>query len=246
MSSIAEANHVSLPALEAANPQITNPSLIYAHELVHIPVGGTITPAADPAQAAAPATVVSPSTNQTGATPPATSGNNNPPTTTPPPGSEVVNVGLTSGNFAITSDSAVDAEIAKYKGIETSDKASEVSENATISGENASISEENTAIQDKENDLAAAQRGLANNQSLSHAGLDNSTTSDSTYRSEINSDKAAITQDKADRTNDYAALNTATTDLNTTKASYNAASTNVNVLEEGKSEFDTIFNPKSK
>jgi LysM repeat protein/GH25 family lysozyme M1 (1,4-beta-N-acetylmuramidase) len=39
MSAIAAAHHVSLVALTAANPQVTNPNLIYVGQVIHIPGG---------------------------------------------------------------------------------------------------------------------------------------------------------------------------------------------------------------
>lgn len=51
MTSIAAKFGVSLGALEAANPQITNPNLIFVNELVHVP--GTAVPTSHPASVSA-------------------------------------------------------------------------------------------------------------------------------------------------------------------------------------------------
>jgi len=48
LSGIAQRFGVSLSALEAANPQITNPNLIYPGERLSIPGGGSVTPTPPP------------------------------------------------------------------------------------------------------------------------------------------------------------------------------------------------------
>ena len=57
MSAIAQRMGVSLPALVAANPQVRNPSLIWAGQLLNVPAGGrdpAPAPAVNPTRPAAP------------------------------------------------------------------------------------------------------------------------------------------------------------------------------------------------
>jgi lysozyme len=55
LSGIASRFGVSLGALEAANPQITNPNVIYVGEVIHLPGGSAAAPAPAPKPAPAPA-----------------------------------------------------------------------------------------------------------------------------------------------------------------------------------------------
>lgn len=54
LSGIAASHRVSLAALEAANPQISNPNRISVGQLIHIPGSGTLAPAPAPAPKPAP------------------------------------------------------------------------------------------------------------------------------------------------------------------------------------------------